>query len=161
MGYQNRSRKQITLPSGATVIIGRINQWGFLEIVKDLGIANIEAVRKMAEPKEINDLDVDATLRNVGMMRKLIVKSTSLMRDGGQTYRIVDKPFADCGAGELSVDELESEDAIAIFNEAMKLAGLAAADGDAAKPFPEEGSAPNARSNSEAIRVPAVEPNGS
>lgn len=119
MSYRDRLRKKITLPSGATIVIHKLNTFNepFL------------TPRRRGE----GDADLESGMRLTKFA--LTNPNNGPLLFEGEALRIVDKPKAD--AGEITIEELEQADANAIFSEIIEFSGLTKAGQEARKTFPE------------------------
>ena len=124
MSYRDRNRKQIILPSGATIVIARLNTFNEPFIITRKGGDELAAGVRLAKFALSNP------------------NNSVMVFKGGEEIerlRIVDKPVAE--AGEITISDLDQEDADTIVQEVIKFSGLDNASREARKTFP-EGQAP-------------------
>lgn len=116
MKYQDRNRKNITLPSGAQIVIAKLN--GFCEPF-------------IVSKKE------DEMTGGVRLARFCLVNpQNGELRFEGEAARIVDKAVAE--PGEITIAEIEQADADMIVKEVIVFSGLNSAGREARKTFPEK-----------------------
>lgn len=133
MSYRDKTRKAITLPSGGKATIRRLCAKDFV------GLPDIPNMAAPINPDATPILDERAFARSVHMARMALTRCCSPVTfDGGEVLSIVDKPFAECAANEISVDELDQADAQAIVSAVLEFSSATLAARDAARPFPEK-----------------------
>jgi hypothetical protein len=126
------ARKNITLPSGSTCVVSKLTRYDFI------GSNRIPVAFPMENGKPKVAEDNPATSEfYLSLARVAIVRHCGriVARDGAVTM-IVDKPEVLCGAGEVSWEQVEPEDADAIINAVMELSGMTQEAGREAAPFP-------------------------
>lgn len=137
MKYRDRNRNRIKLPSGAHIVIAKLNTFNepFIADQKGDDIAKGVRLAKFALTNPANGpLEYD-----------------------GETARIVDKPVA--GENEITIGELDQEDANEIVRQVMEFSGLTKAGQEARKTFPETANAgAEPASGGEVIRMPSDRP---
>lgn len=120
MRYKERNRKQIKLPSGATIVIAKLNTFSEPFI---------------AQRKTDDDLTAGVRLAKYCLTNP----ANGPFCFEQESARIVDKPTAD--PGEITIEELEQDDADAIIREITVFSGLDKAGREARNTFP-AGQAP-------------------
>ena len=123
MNYRDRNRKSIKLPSGATIVIAKLNTFNEPFIITRKGGDELAAGVRLAKFALSNP-------NNSVMV---------FQGDEVERLRIVDKPVAE--VGEITIADLDQEDADIIVQEVIKFSGLDNASREARKTFP-EGQAP-------------------
>lgn len=111
MSYRDRLRKEIKLPSGASIVIHKLNAYS----------------ESFLTPRKGDD-DLQR-----GMVRSRYMLTNPLngpLCFDGEALRIVDKDIA--GPGEITITELEQADADKILEEIMEFSGLTKAGQDMA-----------------------------
>lgn len=98
MSYRERTRKLITLPSGATVFVRKFGLRDFIE-------ANVQPDKKQ--------LSLDEQVR---LMNQALTKCAWGFNYNGEKLSIVQKPVSECSDSELSIDLLDQADGLAIVN---------------------------------------------
>jgi hypothetical protein len=68
----------------------------------------------------------------------MLTRCCSRILHNGESYRIVDAPFADAKDDEISIDEMPQEDAQAIVTAVQEFSGMTKEAAQRAKPFPQE-----------------------
>jgi hypothetical protein len=101
MSYRDRTRKKVTLPSGATVFIRRFNARDFFEAGGDPAKPDDQAV-------------------NVKLASRALSSCTWGFEFKGERFKITDKRTEDCAADELSIDDLEQADADSIMSAVLE-----------------------------------------
>lgn len=150
MSYRERTRKTVTLPSGAVAVVVRLAPIHLIEL-GDIPLVDLREDVKRGEQKERTAKSM--TLR--WKLENLILKNCVLSFEfHGEKLTLVDKPPAKCEEGELSIHELEPDDVTAI-----QLAVNSLTDPterrlpEGAKPFPEgQGAGGTASRNGESLR---------
>lgn len=126
------NRKQITLPSGATVLVRKMSQWDFLEL-GEAPAALADNVRK-AETLTPKQVQWSAKVNRI-----ILAKCTGpVVGADGSWRRIVDKPFSDCTEAELCIDEMNDQDVDAIVTAVTELTQAGREAGAKARAFPQE-----------------------
>lgn len=116
MKYTERNRKTLKLPSGATIVIAKLNTYCEPFIAR----------RAKEEEQEAGSRLAKYCLTN---------PANGPFQFEGEPARIVDKPMA--GEGEISITDLDQADADAIVNGIIEFSGLTKAGAEARKTFPE------------------------
>lgn len=111
-------KKEITLPSGARIVIKKLNSF----------------CEAFTTRKQTDEERQDASLRKM-----LANPENGPLMFEGKPLRIVDKPTA--GDGEIRIEELEQADVNTLCQEIISFSGLDKAGAEARKTFP-EGQAP-------------------
>lgn len=143
MSYRDRLRKTIQLPSGATIVIAKLNTFNepFL-----------------TTPRKRNG-EAEAEEGNGIRLAKFALcnPANGPLEFEGEKLRIVDKPEA--ALGEITIGELEQADATAIFNSVLDFSGLSKAGQEARDTFHEGQTAGGATPSAGAIvSLPADRP---
>lgn len=128
------TRKTITLPSGATVVIRKMKGSDFIE----LG----EAPASLADAPE-RARDSKPTAKELewmaGSNRVILSRCTGpVCFQNGTRRRIVDRPFAETGESELSIEEMDDADAAAIITAVSEFTQCGREAARKAQPFPAE-----------------------
>jgi hypothetical protein len=148
MKYRDRTRKTVTLPSGAVAVVVRLAPIHFIEL-GDIPIASLGEDRK--DPREKTARSVAPNIK----FQNLVIKNCVLSFEyQGEKFKLVDKPIGSEEDGELSIHELEPADV-----EAIQRAVSSFDEGrlpERANTFP-EGSEPGRTTplNGEGLRHPA------
>jgi len=133
-----KTRKEITLPSGGTLFIRPPSMFDMM----DLGEMP-SPPRRTTPPAPAAAPLTPAELSWHVRSTKMILRScTGLIRWAGpppRRARIVDKPFDECTAEEITIEDLADDDAAAILQAVSELRKEAAA---AVKTFPQAEPAP-------------------
>lgn len=119
MSYRDRLRKKIELPSGATIVIHKLNTFN----------------EPFLTPRRRNgdgDVDLESGMRLAKFA--LANPNNGPLIFGSESFRIVDKPVA--GEMEITIDELEQADADAIFKSVLEFSGMTKAGQEARDTFP-------------------------
>jgi hypothetical protein len=114
MKYLNRTRKILTLPSGATAELRKLNFYN--QALNDFGKKD----------------------EGIGISMFILTEKVGWLKFEGDEYTIVNKRTKDCIPGELSVDDLEQADAQAIVDGVMEFSGLTKTGREAVGTFPEK-----------------------
>ena len=122
MSYRDRLRKKITLPSGGTIVIHKLNTFNepFLSPRRRNGSGEGDA-----------DMESGARLARFALANP----NNGPLEFQGESYVIVDQPVA--GPREITIGELEQADADAIFKTVIEFSGLSRAGQEARDTFPE------------------------
>ena len=120
MSYRDRNRKSITLPTGATIVIAKLNTFNEPFLVSRKGDDDLASGVRLAK----------FALTNPNNSVMAFQTGTEIER-----LRIVDKPTA--GDGEITIAELDQQDADTIVREVIEFSGLGTAGREARKTFPE------------------------
>lgn len=120
MSYRDRNRKSITLPSGATIVIAKLNTFNEPFIVTRKSDDELTAGVRLAK----------FALTNPANSVMVFQLGTEIER-----LRIVDK--VEAGSGEITIADLDQADADAIVREVIEFSGLGTAGREARKTFPE------------------------
>lgn len=120
MKYRDRNRKSVLLPSGATIVIAKLNTFNEPFIVARKGDDELVAGVRLAKFALTNPANSPLHFPHDGEVEKL---------------RIVDKPVAD--EGEITISDLDQADADKIVNEVVEFSGMGNAGREARKTFPE------------------------
>lgn len=116
MKYRDRNRKRISLPSGATIVIAKLNVFN--------------------EPFITSSRKDEAETQGMKLsMFALTNPNNGPFTFEGQEARLVNKPVA--GDGEIAIGELDQADADAIVNAVVEFSGLTKSAAEARKTFPE------------------------
>lgn len=136
MSYRDKTRKTLTLPSGATCVIRKLAARDFLS----LG----EIPMTMADPsKRPNNAPTAADKAWSAKLSIIILtKCCGPIELDGEALKIVDKDFGDAAKDEISIDEVEVKDSAEIINAVQEFSGFGKEAASTAKPFPEESKAP-------------------
>lgn len=134
MSYKDRNRKIIELPSGATVLIRKMVARDYLGN-REIPILDLVGKTKPSRPEEITP---EKLQQGIALAKIALVNCTSCFSFGSETFKIVDKVSADCGANELAIEDLDQEDADAIVTQVNEFSGWTTQAAEAAKPFPAE-----------------------
>lgn len=119
MKYRDRNRKKIELPSGATIVIAKLNVFN--------------------EPFLAPSKKEEAETQGMKLsMFALTNPNNGPFTFDGESARLVNKPTA--GPGEITIGEIDQADADAIVNAVVEFSGLTKSASEARKTFP-EGSA--------------------
>lgn len=150
MSYRDRTRKTVTLPSGAVAIVTRLAPVHLIEL-GDIPLADFGE-----DPKRKGERTAKSIAANIKFQNVVLKNCVLSFEFAGEKFKLVDKHPNDCpeGSGELSIHELEPSDVEAIqrafgsFEE-----GRLARE---AKPFPEiQKPSGEVASNGESLRHPA------
>lgn len=125
-----KSRKQIELPCGAVCKVRKFSMFDFRKIGS---VPQSFIVDDGKGGKADAADDYQTRLARVAMVECC---SPLLYKDGNK-IKIVDKPFHDCEDDETSVDEVDTQDALAIVQAVCELSGFGKEAAVAAEPFPE------------------------
>jgi len=126
-----QTRKQIELPSGA---VCRVRKFSMFDL-RSLGDMPTSLVAVDAKGEQTTaQIDFGTKLARLALANCC---SPILTKEGGKVV-IVDKPFHEIGDDEISVDEVETNDALAIVNAVCELSGFGQGAAVAASPFPDE-----------------------
>jgi hypothetical protein len=137
MKYLNQSRKRIKLPSGAEIVIHKLNSF--------------------AEP--FISTEKDETQRGYALSRFILTQRVGKLCFEGEESTIVDIPAKAAVEGTLPIEALDQSDADEIIKQVLSFSGLDKAGQEARKTFPEKPEASSRpASNGEAIRVPSDNP---
>ena len=118
MSYRDRTRKQITLPSGATCVIRKLRPRDFVSVGSiPTTYPEQHAKRGLADKAE----DERWALR---AERVILSECVCNFEHDGKVYRIVDKRFSETSADEIAIEELEETEAAFIVSEVMRFSGL-------------------------------------
>jgi hypothetical protein len=156
--FQNsfmETRKRISLPSGGFVTVRKLSP------MDTLSLGFIPQAFPEAEAKRRRGESVGPSAEEMAQGVKLsiiaLTKCASrITTPDGRKLRIVDKELDECGADEITVGEMEQEDASAIVQAVNELSALTREAAAAAKPFPEKQEAVGAASPAgEALRQTA------
>lgn len=147
-------RKEITLPSGATVIIRPPSMLDVMQI----GEAPTSLTRreKSKDKRPLTQAEIDWHVRS---SRALLLHCTGLIRWPDKSARLVEKPFDECREGEMTVEDLSAADVGAILEAVGQLREETA---EAVQTFP-EAQPPHTREhgcNGEAIPGAALQAAG-
>lgn len=131
-----KTRKEITLPSGGTCVIRKLSPL-------DLSGLPVMPQAFPQEGESKRPVDENRALQyGLSVSRAILSKCVSKIsyKDGDRLVlvKIVDKDFGDCGTNEISVEEVEQEDANMIVKEVMELSNMTKEAGQEAAPFREE-----------------------
>jgi len=156
-----KARQKITLPSGGVCMVRKVSGRDFIAggLAPVISELKIQRAKRAAGPARTEDAPID--MREV----ELVAKCQTMMLcrcvgeitfPGDEKVRIVDKPFDQCSDSEISIEEIDQEDANFLAATINRLSGLTKEAAVAAAPFP-EGQAPAAgvAPDSEGIRLPA------
>ena len=114
MSYRDRLRKQLALPSGATIVIHKLNTYN----------------EPWITPRRNGEEDAGIKLAKFCLTNP----NNGPLQFEGEQLRIVDKT---AGEGEISISELPQEDAECIISAVVEFSGLNKAGQEARKTFPE------------------------
>jgi len=120
MSYRDRLRKTITLPSGATIVIHKLNT--FNEPFLTTRRRNCDGD---------NDIESGVRLAKFALSNP----NNGPLTFDGESLRIVDKDEA--GEGEITISQLEQSDADTIFKAVLEFSELTKAGQEARATFPE------------------------
>jgi hypothetical protein len=134
MSYRDRTRRLINLPSGATASIRKLCARDFIEFGNIPDVLSGKAKEGRAPSKQ----EIEWGDKCV---RVMLTRCCSRIQSEGQSFRIVDAPFADCKDDEISIEEMDQADAQAIVNAVQEFSGLTKEAAQRAKPFPEKSPA--------------------
>lgn len=150
MSYRERTRQTVELPSGAKVTIRKLCGSDFL------GVGNIPVALTVAAKANGEHSPSQAHIEyGVKLSTIMLTRCCGPIQFEGESLRIVNKPFAETGTGEISIEELEQADAEAIVQAITKFSGLGKEAAAAARPFPDGPEAARApASNGESVSVP-------
>lgn len=127
------TRKTITLPSGATCTVRRVSLFD-LQSVGRLPAGIVPASSAPTREPTPDQIEFQARV-----MRAELTRCVGPLRyPDGTTLRIVDRPFDQCAEGEITVDELDTHDALEIVGAVTELSGMTKEAGQSARTFPEE-----------------------
>ena len=116
MKYRDRNRKQIELPSGATIVIAKLNVFN----------------EPFITPGKKDEAETQGMKLS---MFALTNPNNGPFSYNGEEARLVNKPVA--GAGEITIGEIDQADADAIINSVVEFSGLTKSASEARKTFPE------------------------
>lgn len=153
MNAVRSTRKTLTLPSGATVLIRKMKGRDFFE----LGEAPA-SLEKRTERHPQDPLRPDELAWLVASNNLILTKCTGPICDpDGSKRTLVNKPFALTSEAEISIEELEDEDGEAIIKAVNEFSQEGREAGRQALKFPHEPAlSPDAGSSGDALR-PAAE----
>lgn len=127
----SKTRKQLELPSGAVCRVRRFSMFD-LRSLGDMPTA----FTVVDEKGETTSAESDFGTR---LARLALIHCVSpLLGKDGSKVSIVDKPFHELGDDELSVEEVDTADALAIVNAVCELSGFGKEAAVAAQPFSEQ-----------------------
>ena len=152
--YFDRTRKLVTLPSGATVLIRKITAGDFRGITSEVPV--LDGFRKSGHiPTEAE------VAQAVKMATRILTLCCGAFKYQGETYRIVDKPFSDPGLkeDELPIELLDQADAEAIISAVHEFSGLLKGGGQNGRTF-QQGATADVLPPGEAVREMAASGNG-
>lgn len=122
MSYKNRNRKSIVLPSGASIVIAKLTTYTEPFIVSRKGDDELTSGVRLAKFALTNPDNSELAYQD--------------QSDGKiERLRIVDKVKA--AEGEITITELDQEDADTIVRAVVEFSGLGLAGREARKTFPE------------------------
>lgn len=116
MKYRDRNRKQIELPSGATIVIAKLNVFN----------------EPFITPGKKDEAETQGMKLS---MFALTNPNNGPFTYNGEEARLVNKPVA--GPGEITIGEIDQADADAIINAVVEFSGLTKGASEARKTFPE------------------------
>ncbi len=129
------TRQQITLPGGGTLFVRKLKQEDFIEI----GQAPAALVQEAGKKRTARQLTPEEAKWFEQCNKIILTRCTTPVVDAdGKRRRIVDKPFAEAAEHELSIEEMDDADAVAIIKAVSDFTGLGEEAGRKARPFPEE-----------------------
>lgn len=135
MKYRDRNRKEIGLPSGATITIAKLNVFN----------------EPFITPSKKDEAETQGMKLS---MFALTNPNNGPFTFEGESARLVNKPVA--APGEITIGEIDQADADAIINAVVEFSGLTKGASEARKTFPEgqekNGEHPPA---GDAVRSPA------
>ena len=149
------TRKRIKLPSGGFVTVRKLSPMDTLSIgFIPQSFPELEAKRRRGESVAPS---ADEISQGVRLSVIALTKCASrIATPSGAKLRIVDKELDECGADEITVGELDQDDASAIVQSVNELSALTKEATQAVKPFPEkQEAASNASPSGEVIRETA------
>lgn len=113
--------------------------------------ASLQRRARTKDKSPLTDAELAYHLRST---RAVLLRCTGLIRWKDRSARIVDKPFDECGANEMTVEDLSDEDARAILD---AVGSIRQETAEAVQAFPETQSADagNPRHNGETVSMPA------
>jgi len=114
--YKKQNRKKVILPSGLEVEIKKLNLSDYIKI-NFLPLTQVLLQSMKGEQVTGVELDDESIIKTLKQYRELIPIAVI-------SPKIVPKEIGDCGEDELSVDELTTEDFMALIDEINKFAGL-------------------------------------
>jgi hypothetical protein len=140
MTYQDRQTQPLNLPSGATCRIRKLTAQDWLSAgERDLPLLFARA----GGATQLSTADPEAIALGIRLGHVALLRCCRRIVAEGQNLTLVEKPFTDCAAGELSLELLDQADAQAIIEAVFTFSGLSG--GRPAPPFPgqpETASAP-------------------
>lgn len=154
MSYRDKSRKSLTLPSGAKCTIRKFSPYDFLSAEFTPSTIPDPNAPEIVIDSETSDHQKQKLVSQIIHMRRTaVLKCCSPLEFEGEKLTVVDKRFTECESNEIAIDEVEREDLQAIMDAVIAFSGLTKAAQDAATPFPSESNASSERSpNGEALR---------
>lgn len=147
--YRDRTRKTVTLPSGAVAVVVRLAPIHLIEL------GDIPLVDFGDDPKRSQKERTAKSMAPQWKLERLVLKNCVLSFEfEGEKSKLVDKPAAQCEDGELSIDEIEPADVVAIQRAVTSLSEGRLSE--RAKTFPEgEETGRSVALNGESLRSPA------
>lgn len=115
MKYRDRNRKEIELPSGATIVVAKLN------------VFNEPFIATKKDEAETQGMKLS--------MFALTNPNNGPFCYQGEEAKLVNKPTA--GPGEITIGEIDQADADAIVNAVVEFSGLTKSASEARKTFPE------------------------
>jgi hypothetical protein len=149
--YRKRSRRTITLPTGGEVEIRKLYGFDFID-AGEIPDAFWEAVKKGNQAAAQKALD-----SRPGLEEKL---TRAMLVNAVVSMNLVDKPLADCGGDEVSIDELDPRDRKAILEATKEMNSMSTEAGKSIGRFQEEPSpaCPDGRPGEEVRETPDTDP---
>jgi len=117
MSYRDQTRKQITLPSGATCTIRRFTPRDFVSV------GSIPTVFPDPKAKPEKPDKAENEKWAIGVERLIFTRCMAEFEADGIRYKIVDKPFGQAAEGEIEIEALPQADAEFIVSEVMAYSG--------------------------------------
>lgn len=139
------TRKRIALPSGGFVTVRKLSPMDTLSLgFIPQAFPDADTKRKRGQSTEPSAEEI---AQGVRLSIIALTKCTSrITAKDGSKLRIVDRELDECGADEITVGELEQDDASAIVQAVNELSALTKEATLAVKPFPEKQEATDSSS---------------
>lgn len=153
MSYRDLDRKTITLPSGATVTIRKLNPRDYVSVGN---IPTIYPDPKGPKPKA-SGKSADDEAWAVKVEKFILTQAISPIEFQGEKVRVVDKPFGTASDGEVEIETLHYPDREAIIAEVVAFTGMGKEAGQTAQNFqPDRNGHAPVTPNGEGLRTEAV-----